>query len=176
MAIPSADYRNAMARLGAAVNIVTSDGPAGLHGLTVSAVCSISDQPATLLVCINRASRGYIAVRENGVLCVNILGPSHTRLSARFANSSTDIRERFGDPKAWLKMQSGSLALRDATASLDCRVAELLDVGTHGLFICEVNEVEFGAACEGLVYFDRRFYGVQPRSDALRPISHDPGA
>lgn len=170
MAIPSSDYRNAMARLGAAVNIVTTDGPEGLHGLTVSAVCSISDQPSTLLVCINRSSRGYIAVRANGVLCVNILGPCHTELSARFARSSTDMHERFGDRKAWLKMTSGSLALRDATASLDCTVIKSLNVGTHGLFICEATDVRFGPACEGLVYFDRRFYGVQPQDDALQPI------
>ena len=112
MAIPPADYRNAMARLGAAVNIVTSDGAAGIHGLTVSAVCSISDDPATILVCINRASRGYLAVRKNGVLCVNILGPGHAELSARFARSVTDIDERFGDRAAWMTMPSGSLGLK----------------------------------------------------------------
>jgi flavin reductase len=160
MAIPSADYRNAMARLGAAVNIVTTDGPAGLHGLTVSSVCSISDDPSTLLVCINRANRGYEAVRENGVLCVNVLGPCHEDLSARFARSASDIDERFGDREAWTTMPTGSLGLRDATVSLDCVVARLLNVGTHGMFICEVTDVRFGPSCEGLVYFDRRFYGV----------------
>lgn len=160
MAIPSADYRNAMARLGAAVNIVTTDGPAGLHGLTVSSVCSISDDPSTLLVCINRANRGYGAVRDNGVLCVNILGPCHEDLSARFARSAADVDERFGDREAWMTMPSGSLGLRDATASLDCAVARLLDVGTHGMFICEATDVRFGPSCGGLVYFERGFYGV----------------
>ena len=149
MAIPSADYRNAMARLGAAVNIVTTDGPAGLHGLTVSSVCSI-----------NRANRGYGAVRENGVLCVNILGPCHEDLSARFARSAADVDERFGDREAWMTMPSGSPGLRDATVSLDCVVARLLDVGTHGMFICEATDVRFGPSCGGLVYFDRGFYGV----------------
>jgi flavin reductase len=155
-----------MARLGAAVNIVTSDGPAGIHGLTVSAVCSISDDPATLLVCINRASRGYVAVRENGVLCVNILGPGHAELSARFARSVADIDERFGDRAAWMMMPSGSLGLREATVSLDCSVVRVLDVGTHGMFICEATHVRFGPACEGLVYFDRGFYGVTQSSVA----------
>jgi flavin reductase len=149
-----------MARLGAAVNIVTTDGAAGRHGLTVSAVCSVSDDPSTLLVCVNRASRGYTALSENGELCVNVLGPSHADLSARFARSSTSAEERFGDRDAWIRMPNGTLGLRDATVCLECTVARVIDVGTHGMFICEVTDVRFGATCEGLVYFDRGFYGV----------------
>jgi flavin reductase len=160
MALPSADYRNAMARLGAAVTIVTTDGSAGLHGLTVSAVCSISDNPATLLVCINRASRGYAAVRENGVLCVNVLGPGHADLSTRFASATAHIDERFSDPNLWMKMASGCPRLRDATVCLDCKVDRVLDVGTHGMFICEATDVLLGSECSGLVYFNRGFYGV----------------
>lgn len=38
-------FRNAMARLGAAVNIITTDGPAGRAGFTASAVCSVTDTP-----------------------------------------------------------------------------------------------------------------------------------
>ncbi|RYF64988.1 MAG: FMN reductase, partial [Comamonadaceae bacterium] len=37
-----ADYRNAMSRLGAAVNIITTDGPAVRAGFTASAVCSVT--------------------------------------------------------------------------------------------------------------------------------------
>ena len=43
-------FRGAMARLGAAVNLVTTDGPAGPAGFTATAVCSVSDSPATLIV------------------------------------------------------------------------------------------------------------------------------
>ena len=52
------EYRNAMARLGAAVNIVTTDGEGGRAGFTASAVCSVTDDPPTLLVCMNRGSSG----------------------------------------------------------------------------------------------------------------------
>ena len=53
------DFRNAMSMLSAAVNVVTTDGPAGRHGFTASAVCSVTDTPPTLLVCMNTASRSY---------------------------------------------------------------------------------------------------------------------
>ncbi|WP_252405960.1 flavin reductase, partial [Escherichia coli] len=47
----SGDFRAGMARLGAAVNIITTDGPGGRAGFTASAVCSVTDTPPTLLVC-----------------------------------------------------------------------------------------------------------------------------
>ena len=44
-----ASFRDAMAHVGAAVNIITTDGPAGRAGFTASAVCSVTDTPPTLL-------------------------------------------------------------------------------------------------------------------------------
>ncbi len=63
--VASQDYRDAMACLGAAVNIVTTDGRAGRAGFTASAVCSVTDNPPTLLVCMNRGSSAYASVRDN---------------------------------------------------------------------------------------------------------------
>lgn len=36
-------FRDAMSCMGAAVNIITTDGPAGRAGFTASAVCSVTD-------------------------------------------------------------------------------------------------------------------------------------
>jgi flavin reductase (NADH) len=49
-------FRNAMASLGAAVNVITTDGSRGRCGITASAVCSVTDTPPTMLVCINQSS------------------------------------------------------------------------------------------------------------------------
>ena len=62
-------FREAMSRLGAAVHIVTTAGPAGMAGFTATAVCSVSDAPPMLLVCLNRKSQGGpIIAREQGLL------------------------------------------------------------------------------------------------------------
>ena len=68
-------YREAMSRLGAAVNIITSTGEDGDCGFTASAVCSVTDDPPTLLVCMNRIAKLNTAFKENGILCVNVLAP-----------------------------------------------------------------------------------------------------
>ena len=54
--LSTVEYREAMSRLGAAVSVITTDGPAGPSGFTASAVCSVTDAPPTLLVCLNRSA------------------------------------------------------------------------------------------------------------------------
>ena len=62
-----------MSRIPMSVHVVTSDGPAGQCGLTASAVASVSDNPPTVLVCINRASPMNRLFKQNGVMCVKSL-------------------------------------------------------------------------------------------------------
>jgi flavin reductase len=64
MAVEKQAYREAMARLGAAVNVITTDGPGGRAGFTTSAVCSVTGTPLTLLVCANRANPPMIPLRR----------------------------------------------------------------------------------------------------------------
>jgi len=51
--VPAIEFRNALSRLATAVSVVTTDGPAGTAGVTCSAVCALSDEPAMVLVCVH---------------------------------------------------------------------------------------------------------------------------
>lgn len=85
--VEATDFRNAMSLLTSTVNVVTTMGDSGRHGFTASAVCSVTDTPPTLLVCMNRSSRSYINFVENKVLCVNVLSADQANLSNVFASS-----------------------------------------------------------------------------------------
>src|SRR5258708_14063973 len=74
MTIDKSEFRSAMSRLGAAVNVITTDGPAGRHGLTASAVCSVTDTPPALLLGVNRTPRAHSPLPRNGLLSANRLG------------------------------------------------------------------------------------------------------
>ena len=67
------DFFNAMSLLSASVNIITTDGPAGKGGITASAVCSVTDTPPTILVCINKRSSIHNKIIQNKQVCINIL-------------------------------------------------------------------------------------------------------
>ncbi|HEY9224362.1 MAG TPA: pyrimidine utilization flavin reductase protein F [Variovorax sp.] len=158
-----ADYRNAMSRLGAAVNIITTDGPAGRAGFTASAVCSVTDEPPTLLICLNRTASVYPAFEANGVLCVNVLAPGHQALSGVFGGK-TPMDERFAAGR-WHAGTTGSPMLDGAAVSFDCRVVRRTAVGTHDVLFCEVAAITLGDTAHGLVYFDRRYHGLVTTAD-----------
>ena len=78
-----ASFRDAMAHVGAAVNIITTDGPAGRAGFTASAVCSVTDTPPTLLVCLNRSASVWPVFSEHHTLCVNTLAAGQEALAVK---------------------------------------------------------------------------------------------
>lgn len=150
------DYRDAMAQLGAAVNIITTDGMAGRAGFSASAVCSVTDEPPTLLVCLNRSSSVFKAFDSNRVLCVNTLAAGHQMLSNLFGGK-TPMEERFGAAE-WRKLVTGSPVLINAVASFDCRIVRQSSVGTHDIFVCEAVALERHNSQNPLIYFDRAYH------------------
>ena len=159
-AVDTSLFREAMARMGAAVNIITTRGPQGDVGMTVSAVCSVTDSPATLLVCINRTSRQYEAFKTAGIICVNVLAHEHEALSPIFAGKGDlGMEERFSHG-SWIRLVTGAPALEAATASLDCKVVQQTEVGTHTVFFCEVQAIHLGPTGSGLVYHGRAYHQI----------------
>lgn len=154
-------YRDAMARLTGAVNIVSSDGEAGLAGFTASAVCSVTDDPPMLLLCVNLSSRQNDLLRANGVLCVNTLAAGQEQVARAFATRDLTMAQRFATA-AWSVLASGAPVLEGALAAFDCRVVERLERGTHAVLFCEVLAARAGEG-DPLVYFNRTFKRL-PRS------------
>jgi flavin reductase len=151
-------FRNAMARLGAAVNVITTDGPGGLAGFTASAVCSVTDAPPTLLVCLNRNASASPAVHANLALCVNVLSEGQREISNLFGGK-TPMEQRFAAAD-WSKTATGARRLEGAMVAFDCRIVNVVDVGTHAVLICEVVEVHEGDAREALLYFGRAYHAL----------------
>lgn len=154
--VDKAQFRDAMARLGAAVNVITTNGPGGLAGFTASAVCSVTDQPPTLLVCLNRGASVYEAFRDNGVLCVNVLGAGHQPISNSFGGK-TAMAERFA-AVSWSPGASGCPVLEGASVSFECRLRQRTEVGTHDVMFCEVLTIHTRELAGGLIYFNRSYH------------------
>jgi flavin reductase len=154
-------FRDAMARLGAPVNVITTDGPGGRRGFTASAVCSVTDDPPTLLVCLNRNSDSNAALKTNRVLCVNTLTREHQHLSPIFAGMTEhDYPARFACAD-WTVLSTGAPVLQGAGVSFDCRIVQVTEVGSHSVFFCEVETIRVGDLHEGLIYFGRGYHPVR---------------
>lgn len=157
-ALAPADYREAMSRLAGAVSIVTTDGAAGMRGVTVSAVVSVSDDPATLMVCLNRNRTENLIFEQNGCLALNVLCFDQLQLARAFAGEGDlSMQQRFA-LAAWAPLRTGAPLLAGARMALDGVVVDVQSVHTHYVIAVEaVASAPFRDAA-ALVYRDRGYH------------------
>jgi flavin reductase len=158
--IEPAAFREAMSRLGAAVHVVTTAGLAGKTGFTATAVCSVSDKPAMLLVCLNRRSSSAPLLAQNGVFCVNTLGAGEEKLADLFAGrSGAQLAERFSLGE-WTTLKTGAPVLASAIVAFDCRTIETKAMASHNVVFGAVEAVRVGRGGQVLVYHERAYKPV----------------
>jgi flavin reductase len=153
-------FREAMSRLGAAVHVVTTAGPGGKTGFTATAVCSVSDAPPTLLVCLSRKSQGGPILRENKVFCVNTLGADCEALADVFAGRTGAVMAERFVAGVWSTMKTGAPVLASGVVAFDCRVLEIKAVASHNVIFGAVEDIRLGPAGAALVYHDRAYKRV----------------
>ncbi|RZF51203.1 flavin reductase [Acinetobacter halotolerans] len=156
--IEATDFRNAMSLLTSAISVVTTAGLSGRYGFTASAVCSVTDTPPTLLVCMNQASSSHVHFVENKILTVNVLGAHHEHVSKVFS-SKLSPEERFKHG-VWTELETGAPVLNDALVSFDCEIDQIQQVGTHTIFICPIVSIQQSQHDQSLVYFNRAYHQV----------------
>lgn len=153
------EFLNAMSRAASSVCVVTTDGIGGKAGMTVSAMTSVSiDTPKpSLLVCINGQASACDAIRTNRVFCANLLTEDQAAISDSFAGR-TGLKgaDRF-DCASWHTGATGSPMLDDGLAGFDCTLVHDILVGSHRIFIGEVEELRLAGSGTPLVYFDRGY-------------------
>lgn len=158
-------FLEGMSRSAASVSVVTTDGPAGRGGVTVSAMTSISadgDHP-TMLTCLNASSSALPLVLENGCFCINVLRTGQTEISDVF---SSRLPAPGGDKFNAVEhtpMATGAMRLVPALVSFDCRLISAQKIGSHHICIGEVAEVITAHEGEPLLYGLRKY---------LRPKAH----
>ena len=154
-------FTEAMAQAATSVSIVTTDGPSGRFGMTVSAVASVSAEPPMVLACINRRSPAIEAIQTNAVFCINILSASQSALANCFAGRP-DAGPAFDfDTASWREGVSGAPILEDAAATFDCVLADSHDAGTHRIFIGRVQVADC-TQHQPLAYARRAYQALQP--------------
>ena len=153
MPVSEGEFREALSSFASGVSVVTTtDAGGGLHGLTVSAFCSVSLSPPLVLICIEKATASHFAFAESQAFVVNILDASQMYISERFAAPSDDkfsnINTRPGI--------AGIPVLTDALASLECRLYQTHDGGDHSIFVGEVEKTTVKNA-DPLIYFHHEY-------------------
>ncbi len=151
----------AMRHVAATVTVVTTDGPAGKQGATVSAFASLSADPPLVLVCLKADSRVARAVVENGVFCVNVLPEDAVELARCFAGAfDGDQSNRFTGSGA-TSTEFGPIFAR-ATA-FTCSLGNLHSYGSHSICIGNVTGI-VSSGENPLTYMHGDFHVVRPKA------------
>ncbi len=166
-----AQFLSGMSHAACTVNVVTTDGDAGRMGVTVSAMSSVSADTSkpTLLVCVHQQSATAQAIIDNGVFCVNILRDDQSYISDTFAGRFKDkVQDKF-ECSNWHAMSTGAARVIDPLVAFDCKVQSSELVGTHYIFMGEVQEIYEADRGSPLIY-SKRAYGAAWRIDGFNSI------
>ncbi|MDP9023855.1 MAG: flavin reductase family protein [Candidatus Eremiobacteraeota bacterium] len=142
MTLQPGAFKDAMRRFATGVTVVTSLRDGEPRGVTVSAFASVSLDPPSVLICINREARSYLFISTSKIFCVNILSAQQEHLARRFSGK---LREKQFEGVDFVVDRTGAAVLTGSLAHLDCEVTEEHQVGSHSIFIGKVLSAGIGS-------------------------------
>lgn len=153
-------FLQAVAEAATSVTLVTTGGPAGRLGVTVSAFASVSADPPMLLACINRKSPAAAAIAANGGFCANVLSAEQSDLADVFAGRSDSFAPYDFGCADWRRAEAG-WRLIGSVASFECALDREIAAGSHQVLIGRVLATHRTAHADaGSLVYARRAYAI----------------
>jgi flavin reductase (DIM6/NTAB) family NADH-FMN oxidoreductase RutF len=150
-------FRNAMRRVASTVNVISILVDGQPMGVTATAVSSISLDPPSLLVCINRAASLHAPMGGMSHFRLNVLHREQEAIACMFADRSQHALRFLS---GWDLSSPGAPRLVDAQATLLCRKIDSHSFGTHSIFIGVVEDAGWRDEVDPLLYLDGRYSGA----------------
>lgn len=147
--VAEADFKAAMRKLAATVTLVTTSDDGHPHGMPATAVTSLSANPPSLLVCINRSASMHGPTSRSRHFCINMLTQDQASLCSEFGLKPSNERFSVGE---WERGMHDLPYMVASAAAIFCTVEEAVDYGTHTIFVGRIDAVEVGSHRDPLVY------------------------
>lgn len=151
-AVPAHSFTACMRQIPGAVAIVAAGSVGDRRGLVATSWCSVSVEPASVLVCVNRDASAHDVIRRCGLFSLNPLTTDHGEIMSVFAGQRGLAGEARFHHGHWRTGRSGAPVLMDAVASLECRLAEHYVHHSHSIFIGRVIHLRTTPEAEALIY------------------------
>lgn len=158
---PSEAFRTVMSRFATGVTVVTTLIDGEPHGMTASAVSSLSLDPLLVLVCIERDTSMCQLTVAAGFFALSILASDQQELSDRFADPDRPPGEEQFAGVPFTPATTGAPILDATLAWVDCRVWRTYEGGDHLIVVGEVVDQGLGQPDDALVYY-RSAYTTAP--------------
>jgi flavin reductase (DIM6/NTAB) family NADH-FMN oxidoreductase RutF len=166
--IASDDFRGAMRHLAGGVSVITAGRTRDITGMTVTSVSSLSIDPPTLIVSINRESSSWPLIKRYGFFGVNILTADQIDIAERFTGKGgLKGADRFVGAE-WTTRASGVPLLVDALAAVDCEVEDIVERHSHAIVIGRVLDLQASTRTAALAYWQGQYVAIDQNEDAIR--------
>ena len=162
------DFRGAMRHLVGAVSVITAGRGSDITGMTVTSVSSLSIDPPTLIVSINRESSTWPVLKRYGVFGVNVLTSDQIDIAERFSGQNgLKGRERFVGGE-WVARGPSAPLLVGASAAIDCEVEDVIERHSHAIVIGRVRDLTLSKQESSLAYWHGRYVAIDRDEDISR--------
>jgi flavin reductase (DIM6/NTAB) family NADH-FMN oxidoreductase RutF len=159
MSVDGTTLRYTMRQWATGVTVVTTVAGTERAGMTVSSFTSVSLEPPTVLVCLNKETYAHSLVMRSGIYAISMLSTEQETLSNRFAGLDPTITDRFEGVDV-ITAETGCPLLPGALAWLDCIVKSMHDTSTHTIFFGEVVFAGYDAERAPLFYHNRSYHAL----------------
>ena len=119
------------------------------HAMTATSAVSISIDPPTMLVSVNKEASIHSLMNKNSFFCINVLSQSQQDL-AEVCSNSEEGESRFSN-NSW-KIKDSFIYNEQSMSNLFCECTDTLDQSTHTIFIGTVLDVNNNPNQKPLLY------------------------
>jgi flavin reductase (DIM6/NTAB) family NADH-FMN oxidoreductase RutF len=166
--VSSGYFRCAMRRLAGGVSVITVGQGNDITGMTVTSVSSLSVDPPTLIVSINRESSSWPLLKRHGFFGVNVLTADQLDIAERFAGKDgLKGAARFAGAQ-WTTLVSGVPLLAGALSAIDCEVEDIVERHSHAIVIGRVLDMQLSARSTALAYWRGQYVAIDRDEDAIK--------
>ncbi len=144
---------NAMFNIGYGLYVVTSNDGKKDNGLIVNTVTQVTSSPNRVAVCINKQNYSHHIIQQTGEMNINCLSvDAPFSVFEQFGFCSGRNTDKFAGTET-LRSDNGLVFLpRCINAMMSLKVVQYVDLGTHGMFICDVTESRVLSDKETMTY------------------------
>jgi flavin reductase len=154
-------FRQAMRRFAANVNVITCADGEYLNGMTATAVASVTADPPSVLIIVNRSARSHAIIRRTHAFTINVLAIDQQSVATHFASKPADpfgsIAHKIGSNRCPI--------IDDIAAHLECAVVKHFEFGTHTIFIGKIVETNVSRFAP-LLFHDGSYQQLGGMADA----------
>lgn len=133
--------KKALYNLSYGLFVITACADSKDNGMICNTVTQVASEPLRLSVSVNKSNFTHDMIKKSGVMNVNILSENAgIEIFRQFGFSSGRDTDKFQGEQVFHSANGAPILTKGINAFISLKVTDYIDLGSHGLFICEVTD------------------------------------